>query len=152
MLGYSLEVTMTKYALKALTVLAVAMTLAVAPARAKQSDEMTMTIPFAFTVGDTTLPAGTYRVRRTSATTGTYLISNADGEIAAAVTSPARVQERDEARAKLVFHIYGGEYFLSQIWLPTSFSGTELATSRRERRLAGAGAEPRFVALVEGRR
>ena len=143
---------MTTYALKALAVLAFAMTLAVAPARAQQSDRMTMTIPFAFTVGETTLPAGTYRVWRTSATTGSYLISNGDGDGAATVTSPARVQKRGEARAKLVFHVYGGEYFLAQIWMPTSFSGTELPTSRYERRLAGAGAEPRLVALVGGRR
>ena len=143
---------MTTYALKAFAVLAIAMTLAVAPALAKQNDEMTMTVPFAFTVGDTTLPAGTYRVQRTSATTGTYLISNADGDETATVTSPAKVQANGDARAKLVFDVYGGEYFLAQIWMPASFSGTELATSRHERRLAAAGAESRIVALVDGRR
>jgi hypothetical protein len=143
---------MIKYALNALAVLAFAMTLAVAPARADESDRMTMTVPFAFTVGDKTLPAGTYRLWRTSATTGTYMITNVDDHETASVTSPARVQDGEEAQAKLVFRVYGGEYFLAQIWMPTSLSGTELATSRHERHLAKVGAEPRLVALVSGRR
>lgn len=143
---------MTRYRLKALAVLVFAMTLAVVPARAQQSDRMTMAIPFAFSVGDTALPAGTYRVWRTSAATGTYLISNVDGEVAAAVSSPARLQEGGAARARLVFAVYGGEHFLSQIWMPASESGTELATSQHEERMARAGAQPRFVSLIAGRR
>jgi hypothetical protein len=143
---------MARYTLKALAVLVLAMTLSVVSTHAQQSDRMTMTIPFAFSVGDTMLPAGTYRVWRTSASTGTYLISNVDGEGTAVVTSPARLRQRGATRAKLVFDAYYGEYFLAQIWMPTSEIGTELATSQHEERLARAGASPRHVALVAGRR
>ena len=143
---------MTRYTLKALAVLVFALTLSIVPTHAQQSERMTMTIPFAFSVGDTMLQAGTYRVWRTSATTGTYLISNVDGEGTAVVSSPARLQGRGTGRAKLVFDAYGGEYFLAQIWMPMSDSGTELVTSQHEERLARTGATPRLVALIAGRR
>jgi hypothetical protein len=143
---------MIGYTLKALAVLVFAVALAVVPAGAQQSERMTMTIPFAFSIGDATLPAGTYRVWRTSATTGSYLISNVDGDAAAAVTSPARLEGRRAVRAKLVFHAYAGEHFLAEIWMPSSFNGTELITSERERQMARGGAEPHLVALVAGSR
>src|SRR5262245_23631465 len=124
-----------------------ALTLAAVPARAQQSDVMTITVPFAFSVGSPTLSAGTYRVLRPFGTTGTYQFRNVDGHGTASVTSPSTIQDPEPGRAKLVFHVYGGEYFLSQIWMPSASAGTELATTREERRLAKTN-NGRQIALI----
>ena len=142
---------MTRFALKALAVLVMATTLAVVPTHAQQHNQMTLNIPFAFTVGDTTLPAGTYLVLRPLTTSGAYMIRSVDGKGNALVLSPSSQQARKEEPAKLVFNAYDGEYFLAQIWMPWSTSGADLAASRHEKRLARAGDRSHVVALVVGK-
>jgi len=143
----SQELTMNRIFRTTIAALMFALTLAGVPTRAQQSDVMKITVPFAFSVGNTTLEAGTYRVLRPFGTPGTYQLRNVDSGDTAAVTSPATIQDETPGRAKLVFHVYGGEYFLSQIWMPASSAGTELAASRQERRLAKS-TDARQIALI----
>ena len=89
-------------------------------------------IPFEFTIGQKTLPAGDYVVSRVSiASTGTLLIQNRENH-AAAWALTYSVQERaNEGRVQLVFHRYGNEHFLSQVWSGGAL-GRELRTPRME--------------------
>jgi hypothetical protein len=40
---------------------------------------------------------------------------------------------------KLVFHRYGNEYFLSEVWTPGDEWGHRLSKTRREREIAATG-------------
>ena len=50
-------------------------------------------------------------------------------------TMPVRANQTQE-ETKLVFHKYGDQYFLSQIWTPGGSTGRELLMPRLERELA----------------
>src|SRR3954464_5533687 len=74
-----------------------------------------VTIPFDFTVGAKSFPAGDYLVRpdMTSVVTS---IRSADGQSAAmALTHPIQAI-KVSGGTRLVFNRYGDRYFLSQVW------------------------------------
>jgi hypothetical protein len=83
-------------------------------------------VPFAFQVGDRSLPRGDYSVETEQAkilirgvTTGALAIGNP--------------LEKTGNNPKLVFHRYGSEYILSEVW--TGSTGRQLSPSRREKEL-----------------
>jgi hypothetical protein len=108
-------------------------------------------IPFSFIVGQKTLPAGEYTVepnRRDS--DNVWLVQSSDRRVTALFTTmPVRANETQE-KAKLVFHKYGDQYFLSQIWTAGDIGGRELPMRRPERELAKNGVKPKTVALIVG--
>jgi hypothetical protein len=139
--------------LKVFASLALAITFALAPVQAQSSDRMTIAIPFAFTVGEETLSAGTYSVARTSQSGSAYMIQNIEGKGAAAVLSTFKLTgDRWPARGRLVFHSYNGEHYLAQVWMPTSGTGSAVSTSEAEERLAEGRAEPEMVAVLATQR
>src|SRR5882672_2897626 len=121
---------MTKQILKGaglatlLTVLALS-----APAPVAAAD-IRANVPFSFTVDKKVLPPGDYTVSSGAAhallirgfRTGAMILSTPTQS--AASTSP-----------KLVFHRYGDEYLLREIWMGSG-SGQKLPETRRERELA----------------
>ena len=93
-------------------------------------------IPFEFSFGETKLPAGKYAVGRAinSSDDVSISITNSDGRSKAVVLSHAVISSKhDTARASLVFHRYGDEYFLVQVWPASSSTGRQLRESRSER-------------------
>ena len=96
---------MKRYALKPITLLALAVTLAAAPVQtqAQSNDTMVIAIPFSFTVGGEMLPAGTYTIRRASPPSLAFLIQSADHGAAAVLTHGSLKGGRRSARARLVF-------------------------------------------------
>jgi hypothetical protein len=108
---------------------------AVASANAQLSVPVRAKVPFDFNVGDKKLPAGEYTFSRTSSSSDlkTMVVSSAD-------SSTHMFQSTFEARiltpkneSTLVFHKYGDEYFLEQIWTGGEQDGTQLPESRGER-------------------
>lgn len=90
-------------------------------------------IPFAFTAGDTSLPAGEYRVERVGAASQALVIRCTDGGPAImVVTSPASVNAPQE-KSKLIFRRYGNRYFLAQVWSEGSSRGRQLRESAQEK-------------------
>lgn len=108
-------------------------------------------IPFSFTVGEKQLPAGEYRVERVKKDSDlVWLIQRRDSHgTAMALTST--VGGAKHGAAELVFHRYGREYFLAQIWPAGGNVGRELPTERREREVAQQRAERRLE-IVTARR
>ena len=103
---------------------------------ARTPEEVTITIPFDFTVGQTTLPAGTYTIDRTSAnTTEVFSICAADRQIKLVFNTHIVEAEELSAVMRLEFRQYGDRYFLGQMWLGSN-SGHELSQSSLERELA----------------
>ncbi len=76
-------------------------------------------IPFAFGAGEAVLPAGQYYIQYADVH-GNLLITAADGRrcgyVPFILAGPKVAQ--DAATGKLVFHRYGNQYFLRQLWVP----------------------------------
>jgi len=126
---------MRKKMLLTLAMLGAVALVAVAPAFAQ--DRVEATIPFAFNVGSTTLPAGHYEVR--PALANSLVIQNgATNQAAMALTttdSPKKIQ----GDAVLVFHKYGDTCFLSAI--QAGKDRRALNASKTEREAAAKAAE-----------
>jgi hypothetical protein len=109
-----------------------------APAKAQSLQyKLTANIPFEFTVMDKKLPAGKYSISRAQQANGDLVIqivSEDRRENVSRLTIP--VVTRDPAKeGMLVFHQYGDEYFLFEIWPAGGNTGRALPRSRAEREL-----------------
>ena len=142
---------MKKRALSNLTMLTVLVALTAVSVAAQSERSKITNIPFSFIVGEKTLPAGEYTVepnRRDS--DKVWLVQSRDGRTSALFTTmPVRASETQE-KTKFVFHKYGDQYFLSQIWTPGSNSGRELLMPRLKRELTKSGIERQTIVLVNG--
>src|SRR5262245_17691842 len=118
-----------------IAIMLAAIVLSALPAKA----EVIFTIPFDFSVGDTSLPSGTYKVARTGAASSLLSLHNTQGKGSAIVSVNSVQSKFEEAsdNAKLVFHRSGNRYFLTQFWTQGSFIGSQLRRSKAERQIAG---------------
>ena len=103
-------------------------------ARAQQA--MVADIPFAFTAGNATLPAGEYRVQKLDGNSAVLLIHCADTRVSAMVITNAAQAKELQSQSKLVFNRYDNRYFLSQVWTAGSIRGRQLSISPQEKELA----------------
>jgi hypothetical protein len=93
-------------------------------------------IPFAFQVGNKTMPAGQYWIQRVSdAAECAQMIRRTDSSAAAIALTFAADAKNEESTPELVFHKYGNSYFLSEIWTGLG-QGRQLPKSEREKELA----------------
>lgn len=105
-------------------------------------------IPFNFMVGKTSLPAGEYRVTAISDLGVLSMVSADSGP--ALVGSHAVQANTASAATKLIFHRYGDQYFLYQVWIQGESRGRELPSSNLERELL-AKAQFSSVAILAHR-
>ncbi len=92
-------------------------------------------VPFDFTVGTTTLPAGRYLVSRLDGSAAVIQLRSSKAGVflvTQETTSGNRVDH-----AAMVFHRYGERYFLRQIWVSGS-RGFAMPESQAERELVNA--------------
>ena len=125
---------MKKNILKGFTMLTllVAVTLATAVVSANaQSNPIKANIPFEFVVGDKTLPAGMYTVKSATTAGNALAIQRSDGKNSA-VRQTGPTEQKNNSRARMVFHRYGHNYFLAEVWSGES-TGRELTKSKQER-------------------
>ncbi len=93
-------------------------------------------IPFAFQVGDKTLPAGEYWVQPLpSGADSLQIIRHKDGSASMIVLTKAADSKDAKSEPELIFNQYGNSYFLSQIWTGDG-QGRELSKSKREKEAA----------------
>jgi hypothetical protein len=109
-------------------------------------------IPFDFSVGAKTFPAGVYSVTRVNQEKIMLRLSSKDGgESINIITSPVQAKEYPKT-GKLIFRRYGETYFLSQIWESDEIQGRQLLKSRTERSverdLTKRGDGPAIVDIV----
>jgi len=125
---------MKKHILKGVSILtllvAVAFVTAVAPAKG-QSVALRANVPFEFSVGDKPLASGEYRVTRISHDAMTI----AGREDSAIRLSIAIESNKVQEQGKLVFHRYGENYFLAEVWTAGDKTGRKLLKSKQERRI-----------------
>jgi hypothetical protein len=112
------------------------LSIVVAAQVAKADEPMLVNIPFAFVAGNTTLPAGEYRVQKLDGNSAVLLIRCSDASTAAMVLSNTTQAKKIQTQSKLVFKRYDNRYFLSQVWAEGSIRGRELLKSRAEKEAA----------------
>jgi len=117
---------------------------------ARAQEAVLANIPFAFTAGQMTLPAGEYRVQKLTNDSSPLLIRSTDGDGASIVMTFAASANAPQAKSKLVFHRYGNRYFLAQVWTAGSARGRELPKSAKEKEqaLAAHNEAPEQVTIV----
>ena len=93
-----------------------ASSLAAAGNLSAQNHQMKANIPFAFTMGSKTLPAGSYTI--SSLTPYTVTVRNNQNRMAAA--SAVYGNDKQSAKSVLVFNRYGDQYFLKEILSPNA--------------------------------
>lgn len=108
-------------------------TLAAATGLVAQELAVKANIPFNFTVGDTSMPAGEYTISRPDS--NIVKIQSADRNHVAFVVSSHSYQEAG-ATGKAVFDKYGDYYFLRRILSPTNTTlNLEIPSGKAEKRV-----------------
>ena len=101
-----------------------------------QSEQITVNIPFNFTVGERTLPAGEYVLQRNRRDSNTvWFIRNRSNRSAVVMLTQSVLANDVQQKTKLVFRRYDDLYFLAEFWTAGNQSGRELQVSNRERAL-----------------
>lgn len=124
-------------------VISVPMTQAQAGARAN--------VPFAFSLEQKSMPAGSYEIG--SASNNVLLVRNLDTKQSRLLIAPMHVQASQASgtpHSKLVFHKYGDQYFLAQIWDGQNNTGIAFPESKGEKELqmASNASQPEFVVIA----
>src|SRR5688572_32922342 len=103
-------------------------------AQTSVSPTMRAHVPFTFTVGDKSLPAGDYTVRILNPTSDrkTLQIRSENGRVSAIVQT-AGVNCAPAENAKLVFRRYGDHYFFAQAQLAGDTTRLAATKTRAER-------------------
>jgi hypothetical protein len=93
-------------------------------------------VPFNFIVNKTELPAGQYRIQPMGIVASAMAIESPDGKVVKAFLPNACSSPQAQKTSKLVFHRYGTQYFLAQIWRAGDDRGQELPASGLEKEVA----------------
>jgi hypothetical protein len=124
-----------------LTAVAALVFTALAPAASCAQQVTQAKVPFAFQAADTRMPAGEYQIRRASSSSKiVQQIQRTDSSASTFVLTSAMGPRNNDAAAKLIFHCYSNECFLSEIWSGNG-EGLKLTESRREKHLSRSDAE-----------
>jgi len=132
---------MQKQILKTATILslvvALTITFAAVPAAAESFVSIRVDVPFEFNADHSIFPAGKYTIRPAGGNTnGVIRITSEDGKASVFLSthSAQSLQSRDETA--LIFHRYGDQYFLFQVWAVGDTTGLEIPKSSMERQAA----------------
>jgi hypothetical protein len=143
------------YTMIAMVVLVGSMAVA-AEAQTNGRTQLVASIPFEFSVGNKTLPAGEYTVRQVNPASDHAVLQlrSRDGRASAMVQMDSVMGKAQES-AKLIFNRYGNHYFFAQAWVDGENSGLQASKSRAERatgrELAGIKMATDSVALTARR-
>jgi hypothetical protein len=129
--GETMQYLLKPMLLAVLTVCGAALT--IVPAHAQSGSRALANIPFDFSVGNTTLKAGSYSVEQLQS--GILALSSSDNkEHQFAMTFPSDSDQQSQ-ESHLVFIRYGSEVFLKKVSLSGNENSYELPESRRQRDL-----------------
>jgi hypothetical protein len=116
-----------------------------------QSDRQTIIhIPFNFSVGEKSFPAGKYVIERNRNNSDTVWVikQKDDGGSAILLTRAVRANDVVE-QTRLVFNRYDDLYFLSEFWTVGSQTGHQIPVSKQERALEKAVAMRQVNVLID---
>src|SRR5215469_4317956 len=109
---------------------------------------MKVNVPFSFDVEGHYLPAGKYEIFTVTPEREIRLVS-ADGKQSAIVDTLPNYASTPSANSRVVFHRYGDEYFLAQIWTAGQNVARNPLSIKRAIALANSGERtPTFTVLA----
>jgi hypothetical protein len=108
---------------------------------------MTVNVPFAFAVEDHSLPAGEYLVFTVTPERSIRIVS-ADGKHSAIVNTLPNYAKSPSETSRLVFHKYGNEYFLAQVWTSGQNVARNPLSSKRAMEIASSGGVPETKTII----
>ena len=108
-------------------------------------DVLKVKIPFNFSVGMQTFPAGEYSIK--PLLPHSMLLRNQSGQVLTSIATNSIESAEAPRSVKLVFNGYGGQYFLTQIWKAGDSTGQELIKSSAEIEMARKHPSGQQVAL-----
>jgi hypothetical protein len=108
---------------------------------------MKVNIPFAFSVEDRSLPAGEYFVF-TVTPERSIRIASIDGKQSAIVNDLPYYASNPSPSSRLVFHKYGKEYFLTQVWTAGQDVARNPLSSKRAMEIASSGGKPQTFTVL----
>jgi hypothetical protein len=108
---------------------------------------MTVNIPFAFAVDDHSLPAGEYLVLTVTPERSIRIVS-ADGKHSAIVNDLTNYVSAPSPNSRLVFHRYGDQYFLVQVWTKGDNVARNPFISKRAMEIASSSGRPETFTIV----
>ncbi len=104
-------------------------------------------VPFPFVVSGRTLPPGHYILN--SLTDVVRLYDHENKSVFVATHNAERPLH--ENSSKMVFHRYGDNYFLAEVWVAGNSIGKALVPSRAEREIRDGGAELEIAVVRLGK-
>lgn len=112
-------------------------------------------VSFPFVVGDTTLPAGKYEISPVEATSPhVFEIRSTKGRTSVIFEAEDAQTPNNQpvTKTELIFKTIGDTHFLSQIWVAGTLTGSQLPTSKMEKRLQEGGNQPKRHSIVAYRK
>jgi hypothetical protein len=118
-------------------VLGLILVLSAVPGHADDTKKIKVTIPFDFVVGSKQLKAGNYVVQSWgNSGDGALLFRSEDGDAQQIVFAVPVETNKTGNHERLVFHRYGDEQFVAQVWFVGDEEGLELIPGTREKESA----------------
>jgi hypothetical protein len=108
---------------------------------------MKINIPFAFGVEDHSLPAGEYLVLTVTPERSIRIVS-VDGKHSAIVNDLPNYASSPSPSSRLVFHRYGNQYFLTQVWTAGQNVARNTLSSKRAMEIASSGVTPQTFTIL----
>jgi hypothetical protein len=113
-----------------------------AVAHAQVTDPVEFTTQFAFTVGNTTMPPGSYEIRRDTDNGTVYRIESAKKHIGTLFEVEPTSMNKPPAKTEVVFKRYGSGYVLKSVWEEGSSEGVQTVMVEAERHHVKNGGTP----------
>ena len=116
------------------------------PAQAQLAEYMTFRTNFPFVVGNATLPAGAYTIRRTEDSQGVYMVSGQSSVflVANPTSHPPSI---DPAKDEVIFQKFGDQLVMSEVWEGDDSTGIVSTMKYKGEREARNG-QPVLIAVA----
>jgi hypothetical protein len=116
------------------------------PAQAAGPPKLNAAIPFKFTAGDKEFPKGKCNFDMSMSNKVSIRCSRASSLVQASRLEFLGDPTKDPPRHEMIFHRYGKEYFLSEVWV--GFHGREVVKSKAEEELQKNGVTAASIKLT----
>ena len=108
---------------------------------------MKVNVPFTFAVENHSLPAGEYLVLTMTPERSIRIVS-VDGKHSAIVNTLPNYAKSPSETSRLVFHKYGNEYFLTQVWTGGQNVARNPLSGKRAMEIASSGGMPETFTVI----
>jgi hypothetical protein len=116
-----------------------------------QKTEFNVSVPFDFIVNGSSFPAGEYTFQSVGVQGKVLSIRGVNSQTQGTIVSNDRRASEPSQQTKLVFHRYGNQYFLAEVWLRGNDMGRTVPECPLEKEVATTSSM-REVALSTARR